>query len=415
MTNPLAPQVAVVAALLARFSLSTESELHFARDQLAQAVRLAQTHTAAYNIPLDQHFPDGVGFEAIAAYVNPTNVGASLLTLVNAANRNGFNLAVDGDLQIYNAGAWQLLAGTLLPQIPVNITAAPAALAPTPAPAPAPAPAAPPPPAPAPAPAPATAQDLSGLVQSVLAEPAPVAAAAAPAPVVAPSTVAATPTVATAPTTVTTAQLAELFPLGVQTEGDLAIFTDLRNGRVTYDEAKARLNAIDSAAAPAPAAVPAPVSPPQASAPAPAAAAAGPAHHGPADGEHLPDSSVLAQRTGSTGRPQKSPFEGKIAERKSVAPAPYWWEHMRYSAKHVFAVNPAQALDPSSTGAAPVQSYAILTTLLQDVLKPLDPHTTVAEMRTFLREVDTGMRGLESASAVFQLADVLFAEPAEAK
>ena len=427
MTNPLAPQVAVVAALLARFSLSNEPELGFARDQLAQAVRLAQTNTAAYNIPLDQAFPDGVGFETIAVYVNPVNVGAALLTLTNAAQRSGFQLAVDPTLQVYTGGAWQTLAGTLLPQVPVNITASPA----PPPQAAAPVQAAPPPPPPAPAPAPApaappaaptTAQDLSGLVQSVLAEPAP---AEQP---VAPSTVAATPMVATpasapAPTPPTPEQLQALFPQGVQTADDLNLFTGLRNGTVSYDDAVAARDASPTnteAALPPPptAAPPAPVAPPQPSASAPepaggsAPTASAPANHGrPADDERLPDSSVLAQRTGASGRPQKSPFEGKIAERSKVAAAPYWWDHMRYSAKHVLAVNPAQALDPSSTGAAPVQSYAMLITLLQDVFKPLDPHTTVAEIRTFLREVETGMLGLESAKAVFQLCDALFGEP----
>jgi hypothetical protein len=124
------------------------------------------------------------------------------------------------------------------------------------------------------------------------------------------------------------------------------------------------------------------------------------------DGD-LPDSSITKERSGQSGRPQKSPFEKKIEARSKIAPPPFWWTHAMVSAPLIFTRSPAGAADDSSTGAGPVQSYMVLVGLLQRALKGVDPHTTVAALRTYLREVDEQVRALETGKAANQLRDAL--------
>lgn len=121
----------------------------------------------------------------------------------------------------------------------------------------------------------------------------------------------------------------------------------------------------------------------------------------------LPDSSIAKERTGQSGRPQKSPFEKKIEARNKIAPPPFWWAHMMVSAPLIFTRSPAAAADDSSTGAGPVQSYMVLLGLLLRTLAGVDPRTTVAELRSFLRDVDKQVAALETSAAANQLRDSL--------
>lgn len=121
----------------------------------------------------------------------------------------------------------------------------------------------------------------------------------------------------------------------------------------------------------------------------------------------LPDSSITKERSGQSGRPQKSPFEKKIEARSKVAPPPFWWTHMMVSAPLVFNRSPAGAADDSSTGAGPVQSYMVLVGLLRRALAGVDPHTTVAALRSFLGDIDKQVAALETGKAANQLRDTL--------
>lgn len=121
----------------------------------------------------------------------------------------------------------------------------------------------------------------------------------------------------------------------------------------------------------------------------------------------LPSSDISLERTGQSGRPQKSPFEKKVEPRNKVAPAPFWWESLMRSAPKIFTVPPASGLDDSSTGAGPVQSYMILLALLQVVLKGVDARISVASLRTHLREIDEQVSKLDTAEAINQLRKLL--------
>ena len=394
-TNP-----AVVTALLALYAFRSPAEVQAAADELAHNLRQSMTHTTAYGIPLDQHLPAEVSRATSAPYVHPNNLAAALHSLA------GVGATLDASLLVYSpeAGGWQPLAQCTTDLVPVTVAPPPAppvqAIPPAP---PAPAPVPPPPPAP-----PAPTPEAIIAPSTVPATPLPAThAAAAPAPV---------PQAPTPP--------AEQFPQGVNTVADLAAYRE-----ATGHPAPAG-SLLDLVAATQPAAPvqPVPAMPPAApglqdpylqgimerttaqGVPGPAvvthAQAQAEAHLAPVEG--LPDASVLAQRTGANGRPAKSPFEREIEARKSVAAAPFWWEHLLHSAQHVFTQNPATALDPSSTGSGPVQAYAVLTRLLERVLRNADPDLTVAQLRAFLREVDTGIASLPSAAAIYQIADHLF-------
>ena len=102
----------------------------------------------------------------------------------------------------------------------------------------------------------------------------------------------------------------------------------------------------------------------------------------------LPDPSITLERKGQSGRPQKSPFEKKIEERKKVAEPPFWWTHLRVSAPKILVKSPAAAVDDSSDGAGPVQSYMVLLALLRAALKSVPSGTTVGELRKYLADVD---------------------------
>jgi len=129
-----------------------------------------------------------------------------------------------------------------------------------------------------------------------------------------------------------------------------------------------------------------------------------------AEALELPDPSVLAEPRSETGRPKKSPFEKKIEPRNKVADAPFWWPFVRYSCKRLFAENPATACDPDSTGSGPVQAYAVAVAIAQEILRCAPADATVAQLRTFLREVETGINATPSADAINQIVAHLFGE-----
>lgn len=130
------------------------------------------------------------------------------------------------------------------------------------------------------------------------------------------------------------------------------------------------------------------------------------------EGGDLPDSNIRLERRGSqTGRPQKSPFEKAIEERKKVAEPPFWWKHMVVSAPRLFTSSPAGALDDSSSGSGPVQSYMVLLSLVQRVLADVDAYTTVAALRNYLHEIDQQVSQLPDAKAANQLRSSLLPAP----
>ena len=55
-----------------------------------------------------------------------------------------------------------------------------------------------------------------------------------------------------------------------------------------------------------------------------------------------------------------------------------------------------------------MQAYAALVALVAEVLRTADPELTVAELRTYLAEVATGIESLEGAAGALQLAEALF-------
>lgn len=117
----------------------------------------------------------------------------------------------------------------------------------------------------------------------------------------------------------------------------------------------------------------------------------------------LPDPSIAKQRTGQSGRPQKSPFEKSIETRKKVAAQPFWWDHLRVSARKLFKQSPAAALDDSSSGAGPVQAYMVLIGLTRAMLDGVDGKVTVGELRTYLARVDEQVSDLPTEDAANQL------------
>jgi hypothetical protein len=397
----------VVNGILQRFQFDSPAALTTAHASLTQALLLSMQHPQAYNAPVDQALPAEVDVDGMAAYVHPYNVAAALLAVSRAGPSVGLELTVDPSLQVYQfdpAGWVQLQA--LSPHIqiaPVQVTlpAPPVPPAP-PAPEVPPAPPAPPvppaPPAPAPAPAAPAVADLSALVDAALGSTAPLGGLDTTPP----------------PTPPAREQLQAEFPEGVKTVADLEKYRALMAGK---PEAPAKDVIEGEATRVAPAApAPAPVATTAEGVPGPAVVtleqakqeAARPATTA-TPAAPLPDPNVLASRIGPTGREQSSPFARKVEMRKKLADAPWWWEFFRYSGPRLFVESPAAALDPSSSGAGPVQAYAALVALIEEVLAPADPELTVAELRTFLREVATGIDGTESAAAIWQLQRALFA------
>lgn len=366
------PNLQVAAALLAAFQLTDQNSALSASGVLAHALSIGMQRTEVYNLPVDQALPDAdIRAEAIAARVHPYNIGCALLSLRHAG------VAVQGGLQLFNGQSWQLLDQNPLPAIEVKLAAPP------PPPAPAPAPVVAPPPAPAaPAPAPAATPivDAATLVQQ------------------------ATDPTAARPIIEGTATRVE----PITTPEQYAQYRE-QQGHVAAPAAPVPA-AVQAVVAPATTGGTAPVTSPQHVTYAQAVAAAASAPIDEAKG--LPDPGVLHERTGKSGRPQKSPFEKKVEKRNKVAAPPFWWESLRYSLPRAFVDHPSQALDPSSDGAGPVQTYAVVIAILGEALRAADGALTVAELRAWLREVETGINGLPDAEAINQLVTHLFGEQA---
>jgi hypothetical protein len=125
----------------------------------------------------------------------------------------------------------------------------------------------------------------------------------------------------------------------------------------------------------------------------------------------LPDPSVILQRTGSSGRPQASPFTKKVEPRTKVGEPPFWWSFFLHAAERILTQHPAQALDPDSQGSGPVQAYSLLLHILHDkVLSGVDGYQTVAALRTYLKEVIANIDALPACDAINQLADNMLGE-----
>jgi hypothetical protein len=127
-----------------------------------------------------------------------------------------------------------------------------------------------------------------------------------------------------------------------------------------------------------------------------------------ADG--LPNPSIHAERTGQTGRPQKSPFTKQLRERSKVGAEPFWMAHLRVSLKRIFTRSPAAAVDPSSDGVGPVQTYMALVQLLQIALADVPGHVTAAQLKHYLATIDAQVAGIQDAKAANQLRRALFSK-----
>lgn len=435
VSNPL-----VVNSVLRRFNIVGLGDLQMAAQLLSQSLSLSMQFPAAYQAPVDQALPQEVSLEDLATVVHPFNVASALVSVVDAAQAHfAVPLAIDPNLQVYltNPPGWtQLLAlRAHVPTAQIAIAPPPAPPAPAPAPAPPPAPPAAPPPAP-------PAADITSLVDVALGttaqvDPASLASPATTAANPVPVTSHAPPAPAAAPhSPPTPAEVLARFPNGIVTEQDFAEYRAMMTGTappappapVASTDPHAQHPGVQAAVAAVQQATAAPAAPertvgmpPELGAPygQTAQGVAGPAHvtleQAKAEGAKavllgvgLPDPSVTASRVGPSGKDQKSPFLGKIELRKKLAEAPWWWPHMLHTAPRLFVDTPAQALDPSSTGTGPVQAYAALLALVSEVLRTADPALTVAELRTYLGEVATGIEALEGAEGALQLAEVLF-------
>jgi hypothetical protein len=381
---------AVVTALLSRYHFTGLSALQQASLELTAQLRVSMEHTAAYGIPLEQQLPDDIPVDSAAPYLHPLNIAAALLSVHAAAGQ-----PVDASLQLYTGG-WVSLASIAdqFTLAPVTIVQ-PAPVVPPPAPVPPapaiiPAPAIPPAVTPAPA---APMPDLVSLVDAAMnttpgapvehaaitdlsALTAPTTVAAHPVTPTVAEPVAAAPAPAPAPPAVidhATQQVAQTFSAPPGAVGAPTTAQGVPGPAVVTHQqaqAEARTSTVTSLA--------------------------------------LPDPSVLAERTSASGRPQASPFSRKVEKRNKIANNPWWWSFMLHSAPKLLTDSPAQALDTSSTGAGPVQAYAALVGLAQELLRDAAGDLTVAELRTFLREVETGIEALDTSEAINQLRDHLW-------
>lgn len=361
------PNPEVVADLLSRYTFATLQDLQGAVGELSTGLRLSMEHTQAYGIALDQKLPADIERTSAAPYVHPHNIASALVSVAHAGQ-----IVLDSTLLVF-AGTWVPVASTPVPTVQVTIVVAPPPVHVPPAPAPPP-----PPPAPGIPPAPAAqgGVDLVGLVDAAMGT--------GPA-IVAPSSVPATPVV---PSTA---------PAPITTPAQFADYRDAQGHPETRGVIEGTATRVAAAAPPAPSQNQQHVTLEQARAQAANAEAVG-----------LPDPSVLAERRTETGRPQKSPFERKVEPRNKVAEPPFWWPFVRHSASRLFAENPASALDPSSTGAGPVQAYALTVQIAQELLRCTDGSLTVSELRAYLRDVETGINALPSAGPIYQLVEHLF-------
>lgn len=356
--TPLKSNPAAVASILAAYAFTSVAELEAAAANLIGSLSQTMQVTDAYNMSPEQALMQGAGPEQVFALVHPHNVAAALLSVVTKRNAMAQpQMAIPAEVLVYTDAGWVPLAscdaGAALLDVTVTLPApvAPAPIAPAPvAPAPvAPAPAPVAPAAPPAAPAPSAA-NLSALVDAALAAPvtpaapAPVVAVAEPveeAPITAP--VAPQTVVATAEVVTPAAPAAPALPISTAAE-------------VVADSTSA-----------------------------------------------LPNASVSVGRIGATGRPNMSPFTKEVKPRNKVSDAPFWWGHLIESAPKVFTHGPAEALDTSSDGSGPVQSYAVLVALLRRVLAGVAGEVTVAELRLYLDNVATDIDAQPSAAAINQL------------
>lgn len=430
---------------------------------LTAALRSSMTETSLYNIPADQCLPAEHPTDAAAVLVHPHNIAAALVGVSAAGAQFGAPLPIDPALMVYSPAGWVGLSTVQgFPTVPVQVEIPPPAPAAVMAPPPAPVAAAPsaPPPAPvAPPAAPqapvASQQDISALVDAAMAS-APITAPAptadpAPAQVDA-ATLAAPAAVAANPVQPAPVAVAE----PITTPEQYAAYRAAQgHGPAVIDGATGQVDPATPAPPPGLSALaetvpqqrgPQQLTPEQIKGPPLDQRQTTAAPRGPvivpvtmdvhraielygAHGEGwvyeenapqvapeqklaaagLPDASVLAERLNpETGRTGQSPFGRKVEPRNKIAANPWWWEFFLYSAPKLLAVNPASALDPGSTGSGPVQAYAALVELQLLVLDGADANLTVAQLRTWLREVQTGYSSLESSAAINQLADHMF-------
>ena len=123
----------------------------------------------------------------------------------------------------------------------------------------------------------------------------------------------------------------------------------------------------------------------------------------------LPNASVADPKTNTaSGRPKASAFTKEVKPRSKVAEAPFWWASMVRAAPSLFTHVPAEAIDDSSEGSAPVQAYAALLELVQTVLRGVPGDVSVAELRLWSELVKADIANQPSAAAINQIRDALF-------
>lgn len=424
------PNPSVIMGLYDRFGpFNSAASLSAAALTLTSALRISMTQTDLYGIPLDQALPAEHPTDAVGMLVHPHNIASALIAISSAHAQLGGALPIDPALSLYQLhepAGWVSVADVApaFPVAQVTVQVPPPAPVIPAAPSIAPAPI-----APAPADiAPAPQVDISALVDAAMSS-APITPQVDPATLAAPQTVAATPV---QPDPVVAEPVAAAPAHAPQTPAPAVI--DHATGQPD-------LSSLAQAAAPPPLLTPAQVKGPaleergivlpdlpgdparalqHAASLATAQGVPGPAvvTHAEAVAESigasvlpdgLPDPSVLLGRSNpKTGRDMKSPFDRKVELRSKIAANPWWWDFFAYSAPRLFVDNPAAALDPESTGAGPVQAYAALVELFLSALDGADGEVSVAQLRAFLREVQSGYNALPDAAAINQLADHMF-------
>jgi hypothetical protein len=375
---------------------------------LTAALRNSMTETSLYGIPMEQALPAEHGTDTIAVLVHPHNIASALCGISKAHAHFGEELAVDPTLLVYQtfdpAGWVQLAAlAPAMPVVSVQIELPPAPVIPQ-APAIPAAPAIPVAPAPAPAPALDTIAapagvDISALVDAALSAP-PITEQAAPAPQVAVETLVAPPAVAATPVQPVVAEPVSAAPAPVQRPPEVIDAQPVHAPIQQLTPEQIKGPPLDQRVLITAEGVPGPSVVTLAQAKEEAQLVVTPTG--------LPDPSISLGTTTPTGRTKASPFTRKVEKRNKISGAPWWWEFFKYSAPRLFAEHPAGAVDPSSTGSGPVQAYAALTRLVGEVLDGADGELTVAELRTYLREVDSAIAELDDAPAILQVADFLF-------
>lgn len=375
-----------IASVLGLYSFTSIADLQVAAANLAGALSQSMQNTQCYSLSPEQQAPAGTPPESLFAVVHPHNVAVALHSIVTQHNDLSPTApaSIAPGLQLYvpAAGGWQMLEALSMPRMPVNVQLPPPPVAAPPpapsaiAPAPVAAPPAPPAPPAAPPAAPvATQQDVAALVDQALSQPAQTNAPQG-------------------------AGFVGLTEQQAKLAADLAAMAGGQPLQQVVEQPAAEQQVVEQPAVEQPV-VELPV------------ATQKPVVEQPAATQQtataLPDASVSAPKTNTaSGRPKASAFTKDVKPRSKVAEAPFWWASMLRAAPRLFTHVPSEAIDDSSEGSAPVQSYAALLELVRVVLEDVPADVSVAELRVWTELVRADIANQPSAAAINQIRDSLF-------